>query len=119
MYELSPSHYLRAGAVATVLAVALGMAAALVLPFGRGIPFLGLMIAVLLGGAAGAAMSEGITRATKGKRGLGMQLIAGAGLVGSWVIYMALSGGLVPLRLELIGLFTMVVAVVATAQRLR
>ncbi len=119
MYELAPSHYLRAVATAAVMAVALGIAGAIVIPLGRGIPFLGLMIALLIGAAAGTAMAQALTRMTRGKRGLPMQLTAGVGLAAAWLIHVGLTGGLSPFRIDLIGVFAAVVAVVAAAQRLR
>jgi hypothetical protein len=119
MYELSPSHYLRAGAASVAGGIGLGVAAALLLPLGRGIPFLGLMIGLIVGAAAGTAMAEALTRATKGKRGLTMQAIAGTGLGLAWLTYLVLTDSLIPLRLDLIGVVAAVMGIVAAAQRLR
>jgi hypothetical protein len=119
MYELSPSHYARAGGTALLGAVVLGLAAAVVLPLGRSIPFLGLMIGLLVGAAAGTGMAEALTRATNGKRGLTLQLAAGAGLGMALLIYLVLTDSLIPLRLDLIGLVAAIVGIVAAAQRLR
>src|SRR5262245_863607 len=74
MYELEPMHYVRAAAAAAVVAAGLAVAGLLLLPLTR-IPFVGFMLALAMGAGAGSAMAAALTWATRGKRGLAMQLI--------------------------------------------
>lgn len=133
MYELQPMHYVRAAGAALVVSLVLGVAGLIVLPLVRGIPFLGLMLAVGIGAGAGSLMAAALTWATNGKRGLGMQVIAGIALVASWVLPLlllrvvlaqvvtaqVLLSALAGAPRDLMGLFAAVIAVVVAAQRLR
>ncbi len=123
MYELTPSHYLRAVAAASLVAVALGVAGAILLPPGRSIPFFGLMLSVLAGVGAATLVAEAISRATRGKRGLPLQLIAAGALLGAGALRLVLLGGLAFLLrgalADVLGLLMLGVAVVAAWQRLR
>jgi hypothetical protein len=119
MYELSVSHYLRAAAAAMVVGLVLGVAAGIVLPVARVVPFFGLMLALLMGVGAGAVMAEAITRATRGKRGIAIQVAAGAGLLLAWALRLLLAGGLQLALGDLFGLIALVAAIVAASQRLR
>ncbi len=119
MYELAPKHYVLAIATSAVLAVALGLAGALVLSFVRAFGFFALIVAALVGAGAGGLMAEAITRVTRSKRGVPMQAIAAAGLVGAWVVRLMLYGGFEAARGDLIGIFAAAVAIAAAWQRLR
>ncbi len=133
MYELQPMHYLRAAGAALVVSLGLGVAGLILLPLVRGIPFLGLMLAVAAGAGAGSLMAGAVTWATNGKRGLALQVIAGLGLVAAWVLPLVLlrvlvGGAVTPQILlsafataprDLLGLFAAIVSVVVASQRLR
>ncbi len=116
MYEVHTFDYAKAVGVAAVLAVPLGVLGAILLRPGAG--FFALMIAVLAGAGAGSLMAEAITRLTRGKRGLSMQLIAAGGLVGAWLLRLALVGGLSLILGDFMGAIAMAVAVAAAWQRL-
>lgn len=72
MYEVSVSHYLRAIGAALVVAIPIGFVAGIIPPFG----FFGLFIGFIAGRGIGSLLAQAITRATGGKRGLAIQLIA-------------------------------------------
>jgi hypothetical protein len=119
MYELQPVHYARAAGAAVGVSLALAVAGMLLLPLTRAIPFFGLMLALAAGAGAGSVMAAALTRATNGKRGLVMQLIAGVGLAAAWVAPLALFGALAAAPRDMFGLFATLVAVVIAWQRLR
>jgi hypothetical protein len=133
MYELQPVHYVRAAGTALAVSFGLAVAGLLLLPLVRGVPFLGLMLAIALGAGAGSVMAAAVTWATNGKRGLAMQAIAGIGLLAAWalpfvLLPVLLNGAITPQALlgalaaaprDLLGLLAAVVAVVVASQRLR
>lgn len=123
MYELQPMHYLRAAGVALGVSLVLAVAEFLLLPLVRGIPFLGLMLALAAGAGAGSFMANALTWATNGKRGLALQVIAGLGIVAAWllawVLPLALVGAYAAIPRDLLGLFATLVGVVIASQRLR
>ncbi|MQA00691.1 MAG: hypothetical protein GEU80_15430 [Dehalococcoidia bacterium] len=119
MYELETKHYLLALAVALGVALPLGVAAAIVLPVLR-FGFFGLILGFLAGTGAGALMAEAISRVTRYKRGLALQLIGSAGLLLAAGLYLVASG----LRPESIprdiaGLAAVVGSIMAVWGRLR
>lgn len=119
MYELQPIHYLRAAGVAIPVGLGLAIAGLILLPLVRGIPFLGLILALAAGAGAGSLMAGAVTWATNGKRGLALQVIAGIALAAAWVAPFALLGALAAAPRDLLGLFATLVAVVIASQRLR
>lgn len=119
MYELQPAHYLRAAAAAAAVAAGLAVAGLLLLPLARAIPFFGFMLALAMGAGAGSLMAAALTWATRGKRGLAMQVIAGSGLLAAWVGPLIALGALSAAPRDLLGLFATLVAVIIASQRLR
>lgn len=118
MYELAPLDYAKAVGAALVVAAALGFAGAILLRPGGGVPFFGLMLALLAGAGAGAAMAEAMTRVTRGKRGRAMQLVAAGGLVGAWLLRLALAGALSFMLGDLLGGIALAASIAAAWQRL-
>jgi hypothetical protein len=120
MYELSASDYLKAGPTAVVAGALLGLVSALLLPpeltFGG---FFGLLIAFFGGSAAGAAVGEVVQRATRAKRGLGMQAMVAVGLVFGYVVRLLIGGGLDLVVGDFAGLLAFAVAAGAAWSRLR
>lgn len=119
MYELSTSHYLRAAAASTALAIPLGAVGAIFLPPG-GIGFFGILIGFFVGSGVGSLFARAITRATRGKRGIAMQVIAISGVVGLLLTRFALAG--LPfelLRFDLVGPIAGFVAASVAWQQLR
>lgn len=119
MYELTPRQYAQAIGAAAAVAIGLGIVGALLLPLARSIPFFGLMISIFAGLGTGALMAEAISRATRGKRGAGMQAVAVVGILLAGVIRLALVGALALVLRDLLGLLMVAVAVAAAWQRLR
>jgi hypothetical protein len=119
MYELAAEHYLRAGGVAAALGAGFGLVGALLLPPDSRVPFFGLILALLAGSGAGTIMAEALTRATRGKRGVHMQSIAVAGIVLAAVVRLAVAGEFDRVTSDVIGLFTVVVAIAVVWSRLR
>lgn len=124
LYVLEPQHY----------AVAVGVALVASLFAGSILPRLGFFFAFLLAAPAGGLIAEAIMRATRGKRGRPMQIVAGVcivvgALVGPWIWAALASGTLEALPknplVYLSGLFNIsgvlyvVLAVGAAAARLR
>ena len=91
MYELAPLDYAKAVGVGIVLAGVLGFAGALLFPVG-GFRGLFLLLALFVGSAVGALVAEAITRVTRGKRGVGMQLVGAGTLIAALGVRMLLSG---------------------------
>jgi hypothetical protein len=118
MYELRPLDYAKGAGASGVVAAILGIAGAILLRPGGGIPFFGLMLAVLAGAGAGTVMAAAITRATRGKRGLAMQAIAAGGLIAAWLLRLAIAGALPFMLGDLLGVLALAVAVAASWQRL-
>lgn len=117
MYELHALDFAKAGGVSVALAGVLGFLGAILLRPGGG-GFFGLMIGVLAGAGAGSLVAEAITRVTRGKRGLPMQLIAASAIVGAWLLRLTLAGALPFVLMDLVGAIAMVVAIAASWQRL-
>ena len=115
MYELAPVDYAKALGVGVVLAAALGFIGAILFPVG-GFRGLFLLLALFVGSAVGGLVGEAIHRVTNGKRGMAMQLIGVATLVGALAVRMVLSGELV---FDLAGLMIVGVGSVAVWGRLR
>jgi len=119
MYELGASHYLRAAAASTALAVPLGVVGAFLIPLG-GIGFFGILIGFFVGTGIGSLFVRVITAATGGKRGIAMQAIAISGVIGMLLTRFALDG--LPfemLRFDLIGPIAGFVAASVAWQQLR
>lgn len=77
MYQVGVKHYLRAGGIMLVLVLPIGFGAALIPSFG----FFSLFIGFIAGRGLGSLFAQAITRASGGKRGVGMQSVAVAGAV--------------------------------------
>ena len=119
MYELAWTDYARAAAAAVVAAPLLGFAGAFLLPpSSRGGLFY-LAFALLLGMGAGAAMSEAVQRASGGKRGTSMQLIAAAGVVAAVAVRLVIGGDLALFSRDTGGALAAVAGAVYAWSRLR
>jgi hypothetical protein len=119
MYELGGSDYLRAALASAVVSLPLGFLGAVLLPPR---PFAGLFslaFALLLGLGAGAAVSEAMTRATSGKRGTTMQLIAVAGVAAAVGLRLLIGGDLALVTRDVAGALMGVVGAVQAWNRLR
>ena len=118
MYELAPTHYVRATLAALAVAVPLGIAGAVLLPPRAGAGLFGLVAALLLGSAAGSAMAAAIGWATRHKRGAPLQAIAAVALIVAGVIRLVLRDGLDLLTTDLVGSVLLVIAIIVASGRL-
>jgi len=116
MYELAPLDYAKAIGVGLVLAGVLGFVGALIFPAG-GFRGLFLLLALFVGSAVGGLVAEAINRVTRGKRGLGMQLVGVGTMAAAVGVRMVLSGA--GFELDLAGLAIAGVGSVALWSRLR
>jgi len=116
MYELAPLDYAKAVGVGLALAAGLGFLGALIFPAG-GFRGLFLLLALFVGSAVGGLVAEAINRVTRGKRGLGMQLVGAGTLVAALGVRMVLSGA--GFEIDLAGLAIAGVGAVAVWSRLR
>ena len=91
MYEHSRMDYAKAIGVALVLAPALGLAGAFLIPT-RGIGGFFLLIGLFVGSAVGGMVAEAIRRATRGKLGTGMQVVAVLTIVVAAVLRVIFAG---------------------------
>jgi hypothetical protein len=80
MYELDMLDFAKAAGAAAITALPLGVLGAVLLPPQRFAGFFTLAIALLLGFAAGSAVSAVIDRVS-GKRGIAVQLVAATSIV--------------------------------------
>ena len=119
MYELSAGHYLRAALVSAALAVAFGLAGAILLPPGPAAGLFTLIIALIAGSAAGSAAAAAITRVTGGKRGMAMQLSAVATFAGAAALRLLLTDSFDGATRDVAGALALIVAVVVAWGRLR
>lgn len=119
MYELSTEHYVRAGAIAVVIGAVVGLIGGLILPPTARVPFFGLFLALFAGSGFGSLMAEGMTRATRGKRGTAVQAIAVVGIAVAGVVRLAVSGEFDLVTRDLIGILALGVAAVVAWGRLR
>ena len=94
MYELETGHYLRAGAVALLGAVAIGVASALLLPPSPVGGLLLFAIALLGGVAAATLLARAFDLVTNRKRGRALQLLASAAIVAAALLRLLVSGEL-------------------------
>ena len=119
MYELRPRDYAFASLAGDATGLVLGLVGGLLFPPSGNLGFFGLFIALLAGSGAGSAVAEAITRATSGKRGIAMQLIAVASLVLAAAVRLAVSGDFELVTRDLLGGFMLVVAGAVAWGRLR
>jgi len=120
MYEVGMSHYALATGVSLALGIAMGIVGALFLPPGSRFGFFGFLIGFFVGSGIGSVYAGAITRVTRGKRGLGMQLVAVLGIVVLLLVRQA--PDLVEfgtLRFDLVGPIVGAVAASVAWQRLR
>jgi hypothetical protein len=120
MYEVGVTHYLRAAGIMLVLALPIGFGAALIPSFG----FFSLFIGFIAGRGLGSLFAQAITRASGGKRGVGIQSIAVAGAVVLVLVLLLTRVALLDLpfgliRFNLMGPVAAVVAASVAWQRLR
>ncbi|MEX1022973.1 MAG: hypothetical protein WD058_07475 [Dehalococcoidia bacterium] len=119
MYELGPLDYAKALGVAAVLGPLMGFVGALFIPV-RGFGGLFLLLALFIGSGAGALVAEGIRRVTRGKRGLGMGIVAALALVSAHVTRVVLAGAPIDaLFNDIAGLLIVGVGIFAAWGRLR
>ena len=119
MYELSAGHYLRAALVSVPLAVAFGLAGAILLRPGPAAGFFALIIALIGGSAAGSAAAAAIARVTGGKRGMAMQLFAVATFGFAGALRLLLTDSLDVATRDVPGTLALIVAVIVAWGRLR
>ena len=120
MYELGPREVALAVAVAAALAAPLGFAGSVVLPPSRFVGFFALIVALLAGSGAGGLVAQAISRATGGKRGRTVQVIAVLGILGAGALRLLFSGiELDAAPRDTVGHFLVAIAVVAAWGRLR
>ena len=107
MYELSASHILRATGAAFGLALAIGVASAILLPsFGGG--FFLFIIGAVAGSALASAIVAAVTWATNGKRGVAMQAVACAAVASTGLVRIGLTGDVDLMTLIVVGFGTVV-----------
>ena len=94
MYELEMSHYLRAGGVALLGAVAIGVASALLLPPRPVGGLLLFAIALLAGMGAATLLARAFDAVTNRKRGRALQLLAAGAIVAAALLRLLISGEL-------------------------
>lgn len=119
MYELAWGHYLRATLAAAGAALPLGFVGVLLLPPRPFSSIFYLAIALLLGIAAGALVSQAMERATGRKRGTAMQLIAAAGVLSAVGLRLLFSGDLDLVNRDVAGAVAAIVGAVYAWNRLR
>ena len=118
MYELGAGHYLRAGAVALLGAVAIGVASALLLPpspVGGLLPF-----AIALFGGIGAAtlLARLFDVVTNRKRGRALQLLAAGAIVAAALLRLLVSGELDLITRDAGGIIFAVIGAIVAWNRL-
>jgi hypothetical protein len=120
MYELSATDYLRAAGAAAAAALPIGFIGAIVLP---PTPRAGIFlhaIAHFAGVGAGALIAEAMSRATRNKRGMAMQLIAVAAVVLAGALRLIFAGLDFSLAAQdVAGGFAVIVAAVSAWGRFR
>ncbi len=116
-YRVSARHYLKAVAAGLGLAVGVGVVWGVV---GFFLPF---FLSLFLAAGAGYVISELVSRVTNRKRGPGLAVVAGAAVVGSYLVSIAVHGGfpLIPFNMMrlLYGLVALAVGVWVAVNRLR
>lgn len=120
MYDLSARHYALAVGMVLILAIPMGVVGALFIPPGR-LGFFGILIGFFIGSGIGTVFATAITRVTRGKRGIGMQVVAVAGIVVLLLVRQLLGAGLDlrVLSFDLVAPVTGFVAASVAWQRLR
>lgn len=118
MYELDVGDIAKAALAAGVTALPLGLLGAVLLPPQRFAGFFTLAIALLLGFAAGSAVSAVIDRVT-GKRGTAMQLIAAASIVIAAALRLVIGSDLALVTRDVAGAVAAVAGVAYAWNRLR
>jgi hypothetical protein len=119
MYELAFGDIARAALAAAGTGLVLGFAGALFLPARLQGGFLFLFIALLAGSGAGVVMATVLARATRGKRGLTMQLIAVGGLVIASGARLLVGGDLDLIQRDVPGMLALAIAIATVWSRLR
>lgn len=114
VYDVTATYYLRAGAAGLVTAIVLGA----IWPF---IP-LGGYFSLIIAAGIGYAVGEVVSLAANRKRGRGLQVIAGASMVASYVVRSfieAPGGGFIDTFASIYGLIALVLGIVIAVSQLR
>lgn len=119
MYELAALDYLWAALAAAGLTLPLGFAGSFVWQPRTVSGIYYLVFGLLLGWAAGTVVSEVISRVTGGKRGVPVQLIAGAGVVAAGVLRLVIAGDIDIVHRDVGGMLAVAVGVAIAWNRLR
>jgi hypothetical protein len=120
-YNIRPVQYVKAVAAGVGIAVAVGVAWAW-LRIALDIPFFGFMTALLLAAGAAYAIAEVVSRVINQKRGVPLQVIAGACFVLSYLVSNVwLSGNALTFfaSFDLIDILIVILGIVVAAGRLR
>jgi tetratricopeptide (TPR) repeat protein len=98
LYRVSPGGYVAAAMVGLTVS---SLAGTLAIMVAQMVGLMGLLLAVFAGAAVGAGVAEAMSRASGGKRGRGLQILAAASMVvgTAWAavaLSVIWSGGLIP-----------------------
>ena len=119
MYELAPLDYAKAIAVAIAVALPLGFVGAFFAPT-RFFGMFSMLFALLGGSGAGALVAAAISRATRYKRGVPMQIIAGGAIILAAALRFYLSAAPPSMLLrDITGALLVVIAISVASSRLR
>lgn len=118
MYEVAAGDLLRASAAAAASALALGYAAAMLLPARPFAGFFGLTLALLAGWGGGVLAATAVSRAAGGKRGLAVQLLAAGAIVAAGAVRLVAGGDLSLITQDLAGPLAVAAGVAVAWQRL-
>ena len=118
MYELEMSHYLRAGIVALLGAVAVGVASALLLPPRPVGGLLLFVIALLAGMGAATLLARAFDAVTNRKRGRALQLMAAGAIVVAALLRLLVSGDLDLITRDASGIVFVVIGAIVAWNRL-
>ncbi len=118
MYELETSHYLRAGGVALLGAVAVGVASALLLPPRPVGGLLLFVIALLAGMGAATLLARAFDAVTNRKRGRALQMMAAGAIVVAALLRLLVSGDLDLITRDASGIVFAVIGAIVAWNRL-
>jgi hypothetical protein len=115
-YELPSLYLLRGAGAALTVGGALGVAWSLLLPYR--LAFLGLL-GLLFAFVIGYCVGEAVSWATNRKRGLALQVMAGGGVIASYIVRNVLEGVAVVPTNDYWGYVLVALGVIVAVQRLR
>ncbi|MBI2760064.1 MAG: hypothetical protein HYX51_01395 [Chloroflexi bacterium] len=116
MYQVSAPVMARAAGVSLAIGAATGAAWGFLLPNSLGIGILGIFIALFIGSPIGYGFANLLDKVTNRKRGPVMQGIAVAGIVGAWLVHVAVGA---EIRGDIFGLALVAAACAGAISRLR